>query len=139
MRLSEVNVPEVIKFINDNGPEVFVGDDLEKYIDYFASIRRIFQLREEHGRLIAVACCNNVSSLDFFVENEWPEEDPEGKILLVHGIVIHRKLRHMGLMRAMLERWVALFPSVEYIIFRRHSKGAEVKVMPVSKILRRKQ
>lgn len=137
MKVIPIDHDEIRKFVQKNGPEVYAGDwkDFDSYIDYFASIRRILILRNKRGRIIGIACLTNVSDLDFLMQGRLPTDDPDGKILYVHGVVIHKNVRHRNIMSIMLRHWMRVFPQIEYLVFKRPFKSGRYKVMPVSKIL----
>jgi hypothetical protein len=140
MRIVELGEYDEIKsFIRKHGSQAYVGNwaDLDKYLDHFASQRRIYILRDKRGRLAALACVNNVDNIDFIQSGELPVDNPNGEIAVVHGIVIHDNLKGKGIMSMMLKGWLGLFPNVKFLMFRRHARDGNYKLMPVSKILRR--
>ena len=128
--------PELIEFIDKNGREVYDGtlEQVDDWIDYFASIRRLFILRNQYGKICAIACGVHMATID--PDNLFKDE-PKGNILMVHGLVVHTKLRHKNTLSIMLKEWVKLFPKLEFILFTRHYKGGDYKIIPIHKFLRR--
>lgn len=127
---------EILDFISKWGDGVYWGNEqsLPKYIDYYLGIRRIFILRNHVKHIMGIAAVT-MHSTPPLTDEDSLKDDPNGTILVVHGIVVHGLLRHSSVMKFMLAKWVQLFPRIKMIMYRRHSKGGDWKVMPIEKIL----
>ena len=129
----------IIKFVPRHGGQMYLGnnEDLAKEIDYFASIKRLYLIKDEKGRLIATAMGFHSSDPKFVTYAEWPEEDPDGECLFVRGIVIHDALKKKGIMRFMMLEWLRIFPNVKYLMYQRYKRNFKYKLINIEKIIGR--
>ena len=135
--IDDLDYDEIKEFVMEHGKEVYVGDwdDFDSYINYFARQKRIYILRDKKDRILGVSCLNNVDSLDFLMHDRLPIDNPEGYIVYVHGLVIHKRVRGRNIMSIMLRYWLKAFPQIKFVVFKRHARDGKYKMIPVKKLL----